>query len=228
MDKRFLAILAVIIAVFIGFFAFNQKSNAPTTNSSSTGQATNHVMGQGAKNVTLTEYGDYECPVCYEYYQPIKDAVTQESASIYFQFRNLPLSAIHPNAFAAARAAEAAGVQNKYWQMHDLLYENQDPTGQSGWVASKSPLDDYFVKFAQQLGLDTNQFKQDYASSKVNDSINADLAAFNKTGQQMATPSFFLDGKYVDNSQFVDSSTGQVSTAKIVSAINAEIAAKSK
>ncbi len=222
MDKRFLAILATIIIIFVGVFALNQKST--TTSSSSNVQATNHVTGGGAKGVTLVEYGDYECPVCNSYYQPLKDAVSQTSANIIFQFRNLPLSQIHKNALSSARAAEAAGLQDKYWQMHDLLYENQDPTGQAGWVASNTPLEDYYVKFATSIGLNISQFRQDFASSKVNDVINADIAEFKKTGQQQATPTFFLNGKYVENSKFIDDTTGQVSTSKIVSLLNSSAA----
>lgn len=224
MDKRFLAVLGAIIVVFIGVFALNQKSSTTTTNSGS--QATNHVTSQGANKVALVEYGDYECSVCLSFYQPMKDAVAQTSKDVYFQFRNLPLSQIHLNAMSSARAAEAAGLQGKYWEMHDQLYENQDPSGQAGWVASKNALEDYYVKFADKIGLNQTQFRQDYASNKVNDYINADTAEFDKTGQQKATPTFFLDGKYIENSQFVDDKTGQVSVAKIVALLNSAVANK--
>lgn len=226
MDKRFLTILGALIIIFVGVFAFNQKSS--NTSSNSGAKPTTHITGQGAKNVTLIEYGDFECPVCKSYYQPLKDAVAQTSANIYFQFRNLPLSQIHPNAFSSARAAEAADAQGKYWEMHDLLYENQDPTGQAGWVASKSALEDYYVKFATTLNLNIAQFRQDFASAKANDAINADLAAFDKTGQQKATPTFFLDGQYIENSKFVDDKTGQVSVTKIVDLLNTEVGKKSQ
>ncbi|HVX58186.1 MAG TPA: thioredoxin domain-containing protein [Candidatus Saccharimonadales bacterium] len=233
MDRRFLGILAVIVIVFVGIFALSQKSsNGSGGNTSSTNQPTNHVQGQGSAGVTLVEYGDYECPICGEYYQPLKQVVTQFQDQIHFQFRNLPLTQIHPNAFAGARAAEAAGLQGKYWQMHDQLYENQDPTGQTGWVAASDPLNNYFVKFAQNIGLNVTKFKQDYGSEQANNSINADLNAFSKTGQEMATPAFFLDGKYLNNSDLgVPGATPyQLNTTATVNnfakAINAAIAAK--
>lgn len=207
MDKRFLSILAVIIVLFVGIFIVSQNSGSGGSggsNKNSQSQPTNHVEGQGSSGVKLVEYGDYECSVCYEYYQPLKQIYDKFSDQIYFQFRNLPLTQIHPNAFAGARAAEAAGLQSKYWQMHDQLYDNQDPTGATGWVASKNPLDNYFVKFAQSIGLDVNKFKEDYGSEQVNNSINADLNAYTQTGQPMATPSFFLDGQHLDNSQLTD------------------------
>jgi protein-disulfide isomerase len=222
MDKRFLGILGAIIIVFIGVFAISQKSDSSSSgsNNSSGSQATNHVQGNGAKGVTLVEYGDYECPICEAYYLPLKQMVSQYNNDIHFQFRNLPLSAIHQNAFAGARAAEAAGLQNKYWQMHDKLYENQNQ-----WATSSSP-QDMFNTYAQQIGLNVTQFKQDYASSKVNDAINADLAVFDKTGQDKATPTFFLDGQYLANTALVDPQTGAPSADKIGAVVKAEIAKK--
>lgn len=221
MDKRFLSILAGIVVIFAGIFVISQHSSN-SNGSSSVSNATKHIEGKGEKGVTLVEYGDYQCPVCALYYQPLKQVTSQLNNDIYFQFRNLPLTAIHKNAFAAARAAEAAGMQGKYWEMHDMLYENQSES--SGWAASNNPLDSYFVVFAKQIGLDVNKFKQDYASSQVNNAINADLAAFGETGKPQATPTFFLDGKYVDNGQLSDPSTGGPSVDKINAVIKAEIA----
>lgn len=226
MDKRFATILAVIVLIFVGVFVLNKNSSTGNSGNSSGAQPTNHVEGNNTKNVTLVEYGDYECPICYEYYQPLKQTVAQFSDQIHFQFRNLPLSSVHKNAFAGARAAEAAGLQGKYWQMHDTLYQNQDPSGATGWVASDNPLDGYFSGYAHTLGLDVTKFNSDYSSQKVNDSINADLNAFAKTGQPQATPTFFLDGQYLDNGKVVDSSTGQPSVDKFASIIKAEIAKK--
>lgn len=229
MDKRFLGILGGIVVIFIAIFAISQNSSNNSSNSGGNTKAStsNHVEGNNAKGVTLVEYGDYECPICGAYYQPLKDAVAQYSNDIHFQFRNLPLTSIHQNAFAGARAAEAASLQGKFWQMHDKLYENQDRTGASGWVVSRDPLNEYFVNFAKQIGIkDINQFKTDYASGKVNDIINADSAAFAKTHQEMATPTFFLDGTYLPNTGLVDSQ-GNPSADKIGAAIKAEIDKKS-
>ncbi len=221
MDKRFLGIIGAIIIIFIGVFVISQKSNnngSTTTNSNS--QPTSHTEGQNAKGVTLVEYGDYECPICAEYNPAVVQVQQQFSKDILYQFRNLPLTQIHPNAFASARAAEAAGLQNKYFEMNQKLYDNQND-----WVSATDP-QTFFDTYAQQIGLNLTQFKSDYASSKVNDAINADLAAFNKTGQEMATPSFFLDGQYVPNSELVDSQTGAPSVSKFAAVINSEIAKK--
>jgi protein-disulfide isomerase len=224
MDKRFLGILGAIIIIFIAIFAISQNSNSSSNGSSgsSGGSVTHHVQGGGAKNVTLQEWGDYECPICGQYYLPLKQAVAQLMPDIHFQFSNLPLTAIHPNAFAAARAAEAAGLQGKYWQMHDKLYENQND-----WANASNP-QTFFDTYARQIGLNISQFNSDYASGKVNDAINADLAAFNKTGLEKATPTFFLDGKNIPNTQFLDPQTQTPSAAQIVSVLNAEIVKKQK
>ena len=222
MDKRLIGILVLIAAIFIGVAAFSSHSkNSNGNSSSSNGQPTKHIEGSGKSGVTLQEYGDYECPVCEAYYQPVKQVQAKYNDQIYFQFINLPLVQVHPNAFAGARAAEAAALQNKFWQMHDALYDNQ-----TTWANSKNP-STFFSQYAQALGLDMNKFNKDYASSQVNDSINADVAAFQKTGQDEGTPTFFLDGKYIPNTELVDQS-GLPSVDKFSAVIDKEIATKAK
>jgi protein-disulfide isomerase len=163
------------------------------------------------------EYGDYQCPICGLYYPTIKQVQEKYGDAITFQFRNLPLPQIHQNAFAAARAAEAAGLQNKYWEMHDLLYE-----GQSSWSSISNPMN-YFESYAKQIGLDVNQFRTDFSSSKVNNLINADIAEFAKTKNEQATPTFFLNGTKIDNTKLVDKDS-RPDLAKLIAIIDAEIA----
>lgn len=219
MDKRFWAILSVLLVIVVGaIWISNDKKN---NTSGSNVAPTNHVEGQGSTGVKLVEYGDYECPICGMYYPTVKQVVAQFNTQIYFQFRNLPLTSIHQNAMAGARAAEAAAMQNKFWQMHDMLYENQN-----SWAQANDP-SPYFTAYAKQLGLNVTKFQQDEASDYVNNLINADINAFNKTGQQEATPTFFLDGKYISNAQLVDSN-GQPSATKFATLINNEIAARKK
>lgn len=198
MDKRFWAIVGVIVVIFGGVLFINNQHKGSTTT-----PPTEHIRGNLSSKVTLQEYGDYQCPACGEFYSVTHEVQTKYADKIKFQFSNLPLTSLHPNAFSAARAAEAADKQGKFWQMHDTLYQNQDPSGKSGWVASSDPLNNYFVKYAQQLGLDITKFKADYASQDVNNRINADIDAFQKTGEPMATPSFFLNGKKLNNSNLL-------------------------
>jgi protein-disulfide isomerase len=223
MDKRFLSILAVIVLVFVGIFAFSQNSSNSSSGGNTSGGAkpTTNIKGDGAKNVTLVEYGDFQCPVCELYEPTVEQVFAKYSKDIKLQFRNLPLP-IHNNAFAAARAAEAASLQGKFWQMHDTLYQS---TNWQVWTRSTNAVNE-FNSYAQQLGLNLNQFKKDYTSTKVNDTVNADLSAFNKTGQQVGTPTFFLDGKYIDNSLLTDSNGP--SLARFSAIIDTEIAQKSK
>jgi protein-disulfide isomerase len=208
MSKQFWGILAAIVIIFFGVvFVTNRNDDT----SGAKGKPTSHVEGKSPKGVKLIEYGDYQCPGCGSFYQTVKDVAAKYKDSVQFQFRNLPLTSLHPNAFAGARAAEAAALQNKFWEMHDKLYTenvayyNAQQTGQTynTWIGASDPVP-FFVSYAQQLGLNTTKFKADFASSKVNNFVNADLAAFKKTGAAMSTPTFFLNGKQLTTEQVTD------------------------
>lgn len=199
MSKQFLGVIALIILIFIGIFTLSGgKTNAPGK-SSNPKALTQHVIGQGKANVTLVEYGDYQCPFCGQYYPILKQVQTEFNDQIHFQFRNYPLTSLHANAFAGSRAAEAAGLQNKFWEMHDILYEqnelHQSNPSASTWINASDPIP-YFTQYAKSLGLNTAQFKTDYASGKVNDLINADKAEGDRLGIT-GTPAFFLNGKKI-------------------------------
>ncbi len=215
MDKKFWGVLGVIAIVIVGAIWISGSNNA-TTDVGNT-KPTEHVEGKGKKNITLVEYGDYQCPVCAAYHPVVKEVAKQFSADIKFQFRNLPLSSNHKNAFVAARAAEAAGLQNKFWEMHNLLYTNQTTWAQIG---NPQPL---FESYATQLSLDVAKFKQDLVSEQINKVINADINEFNKTKQEMGTPTFFLNGTYIPNGQLVDAQK-MPSYQKFSDLIKAEIA----
>lgn len=202
MDKRFLTILATLVIIFGGIFVFTQKSSNETggVKGSVTTSPTDHIEGEGAKNVTLIEYGDFQCQVCLVYEPVVTQVRSAYKADIKFQFRHLPLTSIHPNAFAAARAAEAASLQAKFWEMHDTLYSSDN---WQSWTTSSSPRQ-LFNAYAKQIGLDETRFQADFASEQVNDVILADLEEFKKTGRQMSTPTFFLNGVFVENSKLTD------------------------
>jgi len=210
MSKQFWGVIIVIILIFVGVFALTGKKSTGGNSSGGSSTLTQHVEGQGKSGVTLVEYGDYECPYCGQYAPIVKQVQQEFNQQIYFQFRNFPLVSIHQNAFAGARAAEAAALQNKFWEMHDLLYANQDQ-----WSQSNDPTT-FFNQYAQQLGLNVTQFKQDYSSDKVNSLINADMGEGNKLGIT-GTPTFYLDGKQIQVRQSVQA---------FEQVINAEIAKK--
>lgn len=184
MSKQFWGVIVVIILIFVGVFAFGGNKTIVS------GDPTNHVEGKSSASIVLVEYGDYECPYCGQYYPIVKQIQTEYADKIQFQFRNFPLTSLHPNAFAGARAAEAAALQNKFWEMHDLLYENQNQ-----WSTATDP-STFFKQYAAQLKINVAQFTTDYVSDKVNASVNADMAAGNKLNIT-GTPTFFLDGKQI-------------------------------
>ncbi len=189
MTKQFWAVIAVIVIIFAGVFIISGNKNKGTTSKSAAAPSQN-IIGKGSTGVTLVEYGDFECPYCEEYAPAVQQAQAKYNDQIFFQFRNFPLVNVHPNAFAASRAAEAAALQNKFWGMYEALYLNSN---WQVWSTASDPTP-YFNQYATQLGLNPTQFKADFASSKVNDTVNADMAAGNKLGVQ-GTPTFFLDGK---------------------------------
>jgi protein-disulfide isomerase len=223
MDKRFWAIVGVIVIVFGGILAFQSSSNKNTSSSSS--KPTSHIEGDTTSKVKLVEYGDYECPVCENYFLAVMQLQAKYNTTIAFQFRNLPLSQIHPNAIAGARAAEAADMQGKFWQMHDLLYTSEN---WQVWSTSSTP-DPYFWAYAKQLGLNVTKFKTDFASAAANNRIQADLTAFGKTGEQEATPTFFLNGKYLSNADVGKfDSDGTIDVSQTVAAFSTYIDAALK
>src|SRR5438445_5809541 len=116
MSKQFLAIIAAIVILFAGAVIVSSHKSNSNSSSKSSGAATEHFTGNPQSNVTLTEYGDYECPYCEQYSTTVQQVVAINKDKIRFQFRNFPLIGIHQNAFAAARAAEAADQQGKFWE----------------------------------------------------------------------------------------------------------------
>ena len=190
MNKNFWGILAVIFVIFGTVFFITHKN----TNSSTSGNSapSHNIEGLGKANVKFVEYGDYECPYCEEYSSVVKQVVSDEFNNITFQFVNFPLTSIHPNAFPAARAAQAAGLMGKFWQMHDALY---NPSNWSQWSTSSNPMP-YFQTYATQLGLNLNAFINNYNSNQVNNMIEADITLGNNLNIQ-GTPTFYLDGKQI-------------------------------
>jgi len=194
MSKGFWGIIIALIVIFAGIFALNGHKTADSPGNSSDGKPTEHIQGKGSSGVTLVEYGDFQCPVCGRYYPIVKQIEAKYNDQIRFQFRNYPLTNIHPNAFSAARAVEAADMQGKFWPMHDALFETQEQWGRLEDASS------FFGGLATRIGLDSAKFKKDYASSAANDRINADLTAGKKLGVE-GTPTFFINGKKIKTPQ---------------------------
>lgn len=163
------------------------------------GNIADHVFGKADSKVVFIEYGDFQCPGCGSAYPNVKKVTEKYKDQAAFVFRNFPLVSLHPNARAAAAAAEASGLQGKYWQMHAMLYE-----GQSEWTSlSADKRTEFFTDYAKSLGLNIATFTADLARSIINQKINYDQAV-GKKANVTATPSLFLNGKQIDQATWQD------------------------
>lgn len=186
--------------------------------------ASDHVKGDTSSKVSVIEYGDFECPACGEWEPIIEQIESDYGNRVEFVFRNFPLYQIHPFAMIGAQAAEAANLQGKYWEMHDLLYKDQ-----AQWTAntSLSPADvvsQFFNGYAQLLGLNVAKFDTDINSSAVQARVQRDLSSGN-AAQIDHTPTFFVNLQQIQNptglaqfeqilDQALASSTAATSTTK--------------
>jgi protein-disulfide isomerase len=216
MNKAFMAGMVGVVALMIGIFALSGGKQTEETGTFEGNprevQADDKVKGSENPKVTIIEYADFECPACANIYQAIKGAEARFADDLQFVFRHFPLTNIHPNANAAHRAAEAAGNQGKFFEMHDLLYENQ-----AAWSAATAGLSttqaiELFEAFAEQLGLDMEQYRADANSTEVFDVILANQASGNQLGIQ-ATPTLFLNGEEIDTPRDSDSFYAQIQEA---------------
>jgi len=147
-----------------------------------------HIQGQDTAPVTLVEYGDYECPYCGQAYPIIKQVQNKLGNKLRFVFRNFPITQIHPHAQHAAEAAEAAAAQNKFWQMHDNIYEHQEA------------LDDkHLEKYASELGLDLTRFKNDMSMHVHAARVREDFLSGVRSGVN-GTPTFYINGTRYNDS----------------------------
>ncbi len=150
--------------------------------------AGDHMQGSNNAQVTLVEYGDYECPYCGEAYPIVKRLQKKMGEDLRFVFRNFPLTESHPHALAAAQAAEAAALQVRFWEMHDMLYENQDTLEDPDLIA-----------MGRKLKLDAERFKRDFSSNAVTSKIQQDFSGGIRSGVN-GTPTFFINGVRHDGS----------------------------
>jgi len=147
-----------------------------------------HVIGPQDAPVTLVEYGDFECPYCGAAYLILKQVQQAMGDSLRFVFRHFPLTQIHPHAQIAAEAAECAGAQNRFWEMHDFLFSNQQLLDSS-----------HLVAFAEQLGLDISRFGRELEDHVYHDRVRQDFLSGVRSGVN-GTPAFFINGFRYDGS----------------------------
>lgn len=186
-------VISISSLVFLGLFGFiiiNSKSSSSTSEPI---QLTTKgwVRGKPESPVTLVEFSDFQCPAC-KYYEPtIQKVIKEYDGKVRLLYKHFPLKQAHKNAVTAAKAAEAAGIQGKFWEMHDKLFDAQED-----WAELGNP-DDKFASYAKELGLDESQFKKDYSSKET----EAKITDFENEGIEagvVGTPSFFLNGKKLE------------------------------
>ena len=151
-----------------------------------------HIRGSINAPITIVEYGDYECPYTGMAYPIIKELMKQFGEQIYFVFRNFPLNDIHPHAQHAAEAAEAAAAQDKFWQMHDYLFEHQ-----------KALDDRHLLEYAQKVGLDVDKFRSEMSGHIYAPLVNKSLKSGIDSGVG-GTPTFFINGQRYEDSWDLD------------------------
>lgn len=202
--KAWIIFAVITVALLGGLVVLNQKDKIDVSGvdhtrivaaSEANGNIADHVFGSRDQKVILIEYGDFQCPACASAFPVLKEVKEEFKDDLTFIFRNNPLTAIHPNARVGAAAAEAAGLQGKFWEMHDLLFQNQNQWSQ----ASIEKRTAFFEGYAKQIGVkDLDKFKEDLASKEVTKKIDFDLALGKKVPVQ-GTPTITLNGEKIES-----------------------------
>jgi len=189
--KRF-AIILIIAGSIGGIFWYGATRPTVPTNTLLTVVEDDWIKGNKEAAVTVVEYLDFECEACGAYYPVVKRLSEEFKNEVRFVNRYFPLPG-HKNSQTSARAVEAAGKQGKYWEMHDIVFENQN-----SWGEKQAPTPTVFEGYAEKLGLDMTKFKTDVASEEVKNRIERDKNSGTKLGIQ-GTPTFFLNGEKIQN-----------------------------
>jgi len=191
-------VLAVVGVIVAGAMSGGVNSNANQNFVATTAPAitaSDWTMGDPNAKVSLIEYGDFECPACGQYYPIVTQLLQSYGNKVRFVFRNFPLYSIHPDAGISAQAAEAAGLQGKFWDMYNTLYSKQ-----TSWVsiAPNEVVSKAFDGYAQSIGLDVKKFDADLNAASVLAKIQNDVSGAN-SAQVDHTPTFFVNLKQIPN-----------------------------
>jgi protein-disulfide isomerase len=202
MENKLVAGTVMAVMLFIGLFGVWKmlNGNAPTTQTDVTIDLkideTDWQKGSASPSATLVEYSDFQCPACKAYAPIVKAFTDKHKDTVKLVYRHFPLQQ-HKHALKAAYYAEAAGMQGKFFEMHDKLFE-----GQTDWEKLSNP-DETFVSYAKELKLDIEKLKKDVASQNAKDSVSADMASGNAAGVD-STPTFYFNGKKLISPQSLD------------------------
>jgi protein-disulfide isomerase len=211
-NKIFLSIIGVIgIFVFLiaAYYATNKPKEVKSFEALKKVEATDNTTWSKTKKHVLIEYGDMQCPACKSFHDSLKEIEKDKSVTdnITFVYRHFPLVNIHQFAMEAAISAEAAGNQGKFFQMTDLMYDNQEE-----WSKQKS-VSETFRKYAEQLKLDMEKYDADIKSDKTRTAVLNDQESGN-TYEVNSTPTFYLDGEKLDVATFDEFKNKLVEAAK--------------
>ena len=206
MNKNTIIISVIsVLGTFLLLYGVYKLINQPViTDFPQTKQlkTSDHIKWSPKKKNILVEYSDFQCPSCKSAHDFLKTVEASGSADfditkkVTFVYRYFPLYQIHDKAKISAYVAEAAGIQGKFWEMSDLLFDNQQ-----SWSTSNDPQNEFFLKYATELKLNIDQFKNDLNSAVVKDRVNFDLKEAEQIGVD-STPTFFLNGQKVDVSSY--------------------------
>jgi len=184
--KTIMIFVAVTLGILLGVGAlltqFSQSAEQPIADIAGDSR---YSMGRGI--VKIVEFSDFQCPACLSVQAPLKELLTKYDGKVEFVYRYFPLTQIHKNAQMSAQAAEAAGIQGKFWQMHDKLFETQ-----RDWEGIADPKET-FISYAEYIGLDKAKFTADLESQAVKDVVAKDVLAANQN-RIGGTPTFYVNG----------------------------------
>lgn len=194
-------VVVVALMIFAGVMSAGKStSTAPYVGTQTSAiTAEDHIKGASTAKVSVIEYGDFQCPACGAYEPVVQKLEAEYGSRVEFVFRNFPLP-MHQNGMIAAQAAEAAGLQGKYWEMHDLLYAKQSEWSEA---PNASVVVNFFDTYAQSLGVDVKKFNTDINSDTVKARIQRD-ASMASTAQVDHTPTFFINLTQIQNPQGYD------------------------
>lgn len=184
--------LASLLLIFGAVFLLSKPGTTPpVSDPGKLVRSDSHTTGSINAKVTIVEFGDYQCPACGVAHPEVKKILSEYNGKVSFVFRNFPLP-MHINADIAAEAAEAAGAQGKFWEMHDMLYEKQ-----AEW-SEKSDARIIFSGYAKSLGLDTKKFEEAITKNAFQSTIQKDIEDGNTLGVN-STPTFYVNGVKAEN-----------------------------
>lgn len=189
----------IVVAIAAGAWWFTIPETEETERTVSSGlrpDADEWTLGNPDAELVLIEYADFQCGACAYYHPIMKELMDEYDEQVYYVFRHFPLTNIHQYATLAARSAEAAGRQGKFWEMTDKIFRNQNI-----WARGNAPFE--FTKYARELDLNMNQFQSDLGSDELFRRVEQDF----NSGLELnitSVPSFFINGEKIMNPRTLD------------------------